>query len=172
MLLSFKGKLFPFAGGTDRRRRQRPKPSGLLVTENLESRTLLTGLAVDEAVVTVDEGSTATQIVTLVDANGSVIQEHARVLWNASVGGLSQVTGSCNTWLWTLNAADGPDDGQLVTITAGDAYVEFTLVVNNVAPTVGADNVSVTITEGETATNVGTFFDPAFAEVPPPPQGG
>jgi hypothetical protein len=168
MLLSFKGKLFPFAGGTGRRRRERPKPSGLLVTENLESRTLLTAIAVDEAVVTVDEGATATQTGTYSDA----------VTLAASVGTVTQDSAN-GTWSWSLDVADGPDDGQLVTITATGgqtAQAQFTLVVNNVAPTVGVGDATVSITEGETATNSGTFFDPAFLAVaddpPPPPPGG
>lgn len=170
MLLSFRGKLFPFAGGTGRRRGERPKPSGLLVTEDLEKRTLLTAVAVDEAVVTVDEGTTATQTGTFSDAGGAVSLE-------ASAGTVTQ-NDSNGTWSWSLDVADGPDDGQAVTVTAtsasGTAQASFTLVVNNVAPTVAPDNASVTITEGDTATNVGTFFDPAFVEdagdpEPPPP---
>ena len=159
MLLSFRGKLLPFAGGTGRRRRERPKPPGMQMTENLESRTLLTAVAVDEAVVTVDEGSTATQTGTFSDAGGSAL------VLSASAGTVTK-DDSNGTWSWRLDVADGPDDGQVVTITAqgasGTAQADFTLVVDNVAPTLASDNATVTITEGETATNSGTFFDPAF----------
>src|SRR5207244_3449188 len=39
------------------------------------------------------------------------------------------------------------------------------LVVNNVAPSVAADNASVTVNEGQTASNTGTFSDPGLDTV-------
>ncbi len=50
----------------------------------------------------------------------------------------------------TITATDS--DGAVTTTT-------FELVVNNVAPTVAADNASVTVNEGSPAANTGTFGD-------------
>ncbi len=50
----------------------------------------------------------------------------------------------------TITATD--TDGAVTTTT-------FELVVNNVAPTVAADNASVTVNEGSPAANTGTFGD-------------
>ena len=49
------------------------------------------------------------------------------------------------TWTWTFPTADGPEDNQTVTVTAGDgtntAAVTFGLTVNNVAPTVALNGL-------------------------------
>ena len=68
------------------------------------------------------------------------------------------------TWSWSLGTTDGPDESQTVTITATDTFgaastATFALTVNNVAPTVAANNASVTVDEGQTAANNGTFGD-------------
>ncbi|MEZ6072938.1 MAG: SdrD B-like domain-containing protein [Pirellulales bacterium] len=59
--------------------------------------------------------------------------------------------------------SDGPDSFQVavrVTDDAGEADVAATTVtVSNVAPSITADNSAVTIDEGTTATNVGSFSD-------------
>ena len=50
-----------------------------------------------------------------------------------------------------------------ITATGSDgatASTTFALTVNNVAPTVVADNAAVTVDEGQTAVNTGTFADP------------
>jgi hypothetical protein len=67
------------------------------------------------------------------------------------------------TWAWSFTPADGPDDSQTVTITADDgvaqSQISFALTVNNVAPSIAANVNEVIVSEGETATNSGTFAD-------------
>src|SRR6185369_7694328 len=80
----------------------------------------------------------------------------------ASVGTI--INNGNGTWSWSFNTTDGPDQSQTVTITATDSdgaptSTTFSLVVNNVAPTVAADNALVTVSEGATAGNSGTFGD-------------
>ena len=112
---------------------------------------------VDTVSVTVDEGQTANNTGTFADAQGQ-----GTVTLSASVGTVIKGAG---TWSWSLDTTDGPDDSQMVTITATDdqsemASVDFALTVDNVAPSVSADNASVTVDEGQTANNTGTFSDP------------
>ena len=109
----------------------------------------------DSSSVTVDEGGTATNTGTFADAGDEA------VTITASVGTVTQGDG---TWSWSYDASDGPDDSQTVTITATDndgatSTTTFALVVNNVAPTVAANTATVTVNEGSTATNSGTFDD-------------
>jgi hypothetical protein len=110
--------------------------------------------------VTVDEGTTATNSGTFSDpgANGD------GVMLSASVGTVND-TGN-GTWSWSFFAADGPDDTQMVTITATDddgamTDTMFQLTVKNVPPSPSLNNGgNVTIGEGATAKNTGTFSDP------------
>ena len=79
-----------------------------------------------------------------------------------SVGAVTQGAG---TWNSSFATSDGTDDSQNVTITTTDSdddvlTTTFALVVNNVAPSVAADNASVTVNESETAINTGAFSDP------------
>ena len=110
--------------------------------------------------VTVNESVTATNSGTFSDPGLDA------VTISASVGSISQ-TGSRNgTWSWSYPTTDNADS-QTVTITATDSdgalsTTTFDLNVLNVAPTVGADNDPVTVNEGETATNTGTFSDPGL----------
>ena len=52
------------------------------------------------------------------------------------------------TWNWSFNTNDGPDQSQTVTITATDSDgavehgFDFNLTVDNVAPSVAADNAA------------------------------
>src|SRR5262249_59991090 len=76
-----------------------------------------------------------------------------------------------------LATADGPDQSQTVTVTATDSdgaatSVSFALTVNNVAPSVAANNASVTVNEGQTASNSGTFGDPGADTVSLPASVG
>ena len=69
------------------------------------------------------------------------------------------------TWSWSAATGDGPST-QTVTVTASDedggsASVNFTLTVNNLAPMVAVNSATVTVGEGQTATNGGTFADVA-----------
>ncbi|MCA8989724.1 MAG: VCBS repeat-containing protein, partial [Planctomycetaceae bacterium] len=68
------------------------------------------------------------------------------------------------TWSWTFNTNDGPDQSQTVIITATDSdgaatSTSFSLIVNNIAPTVSVANAAVSVSEGETALNTGSFGD-------------
>ena len=120
-------------------------------------------VAVDNTAVTVDEAQTAANSGTFADPGVDV------VTIAASIGVIAQddVNG---TWNWSLATADGPDESQVVTITATDSdgaisTTTFDLTVVNVAPTVSADDATVTVDEGQTATNTGTFSDPGVDTV-------
>jgi hypothetical protein len=106
--------------------------------------------------VTVDEGSTASNSGTFSDVPADT------VTLGASIG--SVVNNGDGTWSWSYDAADGPTDSQSVTITASDedggsSSVSFQLTVNNAAPAILAGAATVTVDEGSTASNSGTFSD-------------
>ena len=110
-------------------------------------------LGVNAMQVTVEEGRVA--------ANGGTYVDAADL--TASAG--TVVDNGNGTWTWQMTATDGPDQDRTVTITATDDYgatssIDFDLIVNNVAPSVAADQTVVTVDEGAIATNSGTFFDP------------
>jgi Ca2+-binding RTX toxin-like protein len=113
-------------------------------------------ITVDNASVTVDEGQTATNSGTFDDVAADTVS------LTASVG---TVTGSAGAWSWSY---DSTDDLALTTVTitatdedGGSSNVTFDLTVNNLAPTLTVDSASVTVDEGQTATNSGTFDDVA-----------
>jgi hypothetical protein len=94
-------------------------------------------VTVDHDPVVVNEGLTAVNSGTFSDIDSS------NVILSASVG---TVTDNGNgTWSWSFDTDDGPADSQVVIITADDGQdtdqVNFTLTVNNVAPSV--DSVTV-----------------------------
>ncbi|TWU08482.1 Ig-like domain-containing protein [Stieleria varia] len=97
-------------------------------------------LTVDTALVTVDEGSIATNSGTFADV------DQDDVTLTASFGTVAQdVNGS---WSWTAGITDGPDQSQTVTITAidedgGQSTVTFGLVVNNLAPVASDQTIDV-----------------------------
>ena len=109
--------------------------------------------------VTANEGSTVTNTGIWSDPGLDI------VTLAASVG---SVTKNANgTWSWSFNTSDGPDETQDVTITATDSdgassTTTFHLTVNNVAPSVARNNATVTVNEGSTATNTGTWSDPGL----------
>ena len=116
----------------------------------------------DNSMVTVDEGQTAVNAGTFSDVGDDTVS------LSASIGTVTDNGGG--TWGWSFAATDGPDDSQTVTITATDsdgalATTTFDLTVNNVAPSVAADDSTVTVNEGETALNTGTFSDPGVDDV-------
>ena len=118
-------------------------------------------VAANTNLVTVDEGQTAIDTGTFSDPGED------SVTVTASIGTISQGDG---TWSWSFDTTDGPDDSQLVTVTTTDsegavASTAFDLTVNNVAPTVAADSDEVTVDEGDTAENTGTFSDPGVDTV-------
>jgi VCBS repeat-containing protein len=107
--------------------------------------------------VTVVEGSTAMNSGTWSDPGADV------VTLSASAGAVTR--NSDGTWDWLFNTVDGPDQSQLVTITAIDsdgavATTSFNLTVNNAAPAITTNGTSVTISEGSTASWTGSFTDP------------
>ena len=125
-------------------------------TFDLVVNNLAPTVAADNAAVTVSEGATANNSGTLGDVGADA------VALSASVGAL--VDNGNGTWSWSFNSTDGPDQSQTVTITATDSdgaatTASFSLVVTNVAPSIAADNATVTVSEGATANNTGTFGD-------------
>ncbi|MBC8097494.1 MAG: choice-of-anchor D domain-containing protein [Akkermansiaceae bacterium] len=106
-------------------------------------------LAVDNAAVTIGEGSPATNTGTFTDADGN-----ATASLSASAGSLTPNNGA-GTWSWSLNTTDGPEDSQTVTLTIQDGVAtnttSFTLTVTNLAP--GAIAQSITTPE-DVATNI------------------
>ena len=112
-------------------------------------------VAADQATVTVGEGQTASNTGTYGDPGVDT------VTLTASFGTFSANGG---VWTWSFATNDGPDQSQTFTITATDSdgavtTTTFNLVVNNVAPSVAANQASVTVNEGQTAANTGTFGD-------------
>jgi len=113
-------------------------------------------VSVDVSQIAVQEGQTATNIVT-VDSLGS-----SAVSLSASVGAATDNLDG--TWSWSYATTDGPVDSQQVTITATNnehaaTQISFDLVVGNVGPTVyaGAD---AAINEGAPLPGHGSFTDP------------
>ncbi len=121
-----------------------------LLVSNLAPSLAISGAS------SVNEGSTAANSGTWSDPGADV------VTLAASVGSVTQ--NADGTWSWSFNTADGPDDSQVVTITATDSdgaatTTSFHLTVSNVAPSV-ANAGNVTVNEGATASNTGTWSDP------------
>jgi hypothetical protein len=109
-------------------------------------------VAADHGTVMVSEGQTATDTGTWTNA----------VSLSASAGSVTQSAGG--TWSWSLATTDS-DQTQTVTITATNAdgiqtSTAFSLVVTGVPPSVAADHAGVTVNEGQTATNTGTWSKP------------
>lgn len=118
-------------------------------------------VAADNATVTVNEGSTATNTGTFGDTDGDA------VTLSASVG---TVTPGSGTWSWSFGTTDGPSESQTVTITATDEIgastsTTFSLVVQNVAPTVNA-GADASIVSNQSYNFSGTFSDPGVVDNP------
>ena len=116
---------------------------------------------VANATVTVDEGATATNSGTVSDIGVDTVS------LTASRGDV--LDNGDGTWSWSFGTLDGPDDSGAITVTATDSdgaqsTVQFSLDVNNVAPTIAVDGASVTVTEGSTATYTGTYADAGPAD--------
>ncbi|MCA9875207.1 MAG: hypothetical protein KC441_16165, partial [Anaerolineales bacterium] len=119
-------------------------------------------LAANQSSVTTAEGQTATNGGTVADADGN------SVTLSASAGTVTN--NGDGTWSWSYTTNDGPVQSQTVSITADDgnggtASANFTLTVNNVAPTV------TTVTGpaspqaiGSTVTVSGAFNDPGTVD--------
>lgn len=119
-------------------------------------------IAADNATVTVNEGSTATNTGTFSDPEGNP------VTLSASRGTVTDTGGG--TWSWSFGTNDGPTQSGSVTITATDdkdesGSVVFTLTVDNVPPSVVFNaTTDVTIDEGDTASALFDFSDPGWAD--------
>ncbi len=123
----------------------------------IEIVNLPPAITVADESITIAEGATATNTGTYSDPGGDA------VTLTASAGTIVDLGGGA--WSWTFETTDGPDDSQTVSITATDsdgaaATITFELVVENVAPALSVDHQTVTVIEGETATNTGTLHDP------------
>jgi hypothetical protein len=111
-----------------------PTPTNTPVAPTPTPSNLLPIVTVDQAEITVDEGSLAVNSGTAGDPDGVV------VALAASIGSL---TGNLDgTWQWAYFSSDGPSQGQTVTIWAIDdsgaqASATFGLSVVNVASVVG-----------------------------------
>ncbi|MDX1409086.1 MAG: Ig-like domain-containing protein, partial [Saprospiraceae bacterium] len=121
-------------------------------------------VAADEASVTVDEGTTASNSGTISDAEGDP------VILAASEGAVTD--NGDGTWSWSFATIDGPSDSQTVTVTADDgqggiSQAQFSLTVNNVSPAIEfialpADPVSI----NDQPISVGvSFSDPGTADI-------
>ena len=101
------------------------------------------------------EGATATN-------TGQYLVTGTTPVLSASIGTVIDMGNG--TWSWSYDTVDGPDETQVVTITAdyaGDIHTtEFTLNVDNVAPAIAADANLVQVLVGTTAVNGGTYDDP------------
>jgi hypothetical protein len=127
-------------------------------TFDLVVNNLAPTVAANQALVNANEGSTATNTGTFADLGNDVVTV------TASIGTIAQTGTKSGTWTWSFGTADGPDQSQIVQITADDgdggvATTTFHLTVNNLAPTVAADHPATVVDEGQTATNTGTFAD-------------
>ncbi len=119
-------------------------------------------IAVNQDIVVVDEGDTATNTGTFSDAGQDI------VTLSASLGVVTDH--GDGTWSWSFTAADGPDDSQTVTITATDddgglATVQFDLQIDNAPPALSVDLPSVVLPAGDTATNSGNVGDAGDDEI-------
>lgn len=120
-----------------------------------EVQNLAPVIAVDNHSV-VEEGQTADNAGTLSDPDLDV------VTLTASAGTITN--NSDGTWSWSFETTDGPAQTQVVTLTADDGHgvvtSTFDLTVNNVAPSVTAENATVKVDEAQSATNTGSVSDP------------
>ncbi|MCA9067096.1 MAG: hypothetical protein KDA96_28745, partial [Planctomycetaceae bacterium] len=113
-------------------------------------------ISMDAVSVTVKEGTAAFMTGTISDAGMDT------VTLAASIGTASD--NGDGTWTWLFDTNDGPDDSQMVTITAVDsdgaiAQTSFELIVNNAGPVLSFDASSPLLFEGQTATKSGTIAD-------------
>jgi len=119
-------------------------------------------LTVDDDPATFDEGQLATNSGTYTDPEGDP------VTLTASIG--TVVDNGGGNWSWSWQTSDGPPDSQTVTITATDdkdesGDVSFSLVVNNVAPSVAIDaGQTMLIDEGDTLNVLANFTDPGWPD--------
>jgi uncharacterized delta-60 repeat protein/uncharacterized repeat protein (TIGR01451 family) len=118
-----------------------------LVVNNVAPTVSVTG----DAIVTVNEGTQATNSGTFADVGADVVTV------TVSIGTINQTGTQNGTWSWSFSASNGPAQTQTVTITAtdsdgGQSATSFDLVVNNIAPTL---SVTVGLAQGTLDPNFG-----------------
>lgn len=106
--------------------------------------------------ISVVEGSPASNTGTYADVGADVVS------LSTSLGVIVDL--GAGAWSWSFDTLDGPSDSQIVTITGTDSdgaqtQATFELIVTNAAPTVAANQASVSAADGSLATNSGTFSD-------------
>ncbi|MCA9145054.1 MAG: DUF5050 domain-containing protein [Planctomycetales bacterium] len=134
-----------------------PEDTGTVRVLNVAINNALPTVTSDVETITVIESAIANNTGTFGDLG------EGAVAVTASRGTITQ-DNDAGTWGWSLPTADGPDDSGTITITATDsdnavATTTFELTVNNALPTIASSLATVTVTEGATATNSGTFGD-------------
>ena len=107
---------------------------------------------------TVNEGETATNNGTVNDIDGDI------VILSASIGTI--INHNDGNWSWSYITTDGPDDNQMVTITADDdnggiTTADFQLIVNNIAPIINFVSNDGPIIEGAEVKIIVDASDPA-----------
>jgi len=117
-------------------------------------------ITVAQSLITINEGEAASNSGTIDDPDGDP------VTLSASVGLITN--NNDGTWSWSFSSTDGPSESQNIVINANDGNEGiteevFTLVVNNVAPTIASiivppDPVSMT---NQPIFISSTFSDPA-----------
>jgi hypothetical protein len=106
----------------------------------------------------VNEGETATNNGTINDIDGDI------VTLDVSIGTI--INHNEGNWSWSFITTDGPDESQMITITADDGNggitnAEFQLIVNNVAPIINSVNNDGPIIEGAEVRIIVDASDPA-----------
>ena len=122
-------------------------------------------LSVNSSSISVNQGSVADNHGTWGDPGADV----ANVTLTASVGTIVENAGG--SWDWSMTPTDA-SQSQTVTITANDgeatnniSTTSFSLVVDNVPPTLTLQYPTVTVNEGVTAQNHGTWSSPVNGAV-------
>lgn len=115
-------------------------------------------LAIDDAAITVSEGEEAVNMGTITDPDSD------SATLSASIGTI--VDNGNGTWSWSYDTVDGPDETQVVTVSAEDdqgalAEATFELSVDNVSPQIESITVPINPVAVNSAVNVSAdFSDP------------
>ncbi len=134
-----------------------------LVTITVHGANDTPSLSVVSNTVTINEGQTAGNSGTFAD-----IDFTDRPTITTSIGTITQDASNKGAWTWLFGANDGPNQSQIVTITANDhrggvVTTTFNLLVNNVAPN------TIVLSSGSIDENGlfvlnGTFADPGTVD--------